>query len=163
MINWNGTRTLCSYIFAPKPERFLSNRSYLSACMFYFVYEWSETLGTCWQCLTDCNAQKKNIGSTIGFYNLASSIEITYMQIAIEPGDLVSTKYTSTKYIISYFRKWGNNLLAAAVQIHDVTDKNEHFHLQSTPCANVSTEAKGSNRITLKNYVSLFQRVKNHG
>ena len=26
-----------------------------------------------------------------------------------------------------------NTLLAAAVQIHDVTDKNEHFHLQSTP------------------------------
>ena len=40
--------------------------------------------------------------------------------------------------------------MAAAVQIHDVIDKNEHFHLQSTPCANVWTGAKGSNRITLK-------------
>ena len=41
------------------------------------------------------------------------------------------------------------HLLAAAVQIHDVIDKNEHFHLQSTPCVNVCTGAKGSNRITL--------------
>ena len=40
--------------------------------------------------------------------------------------------------------------MAAAVQIHDLIDKNEHFHLQSTPCANVWTGAKGSNRITLK-------------
>ena len=41
------------------------------------------------------------------------------------------------------------NLLAAAVQIHDVTDKNEHFQLQGTPCAIVWTWAKGSNRIAL--------------
>ena len=39
--------------------------------------------------------------------------------------------------------------MAAAVQIHDVIDKNEHFRLQSTPCANVWIGAKGSNRITL--------------
>ena len=38
--------------------------------------------------------------------------------------------------------------MAAAVQIHDVIDKNEHFHLQRTPCTNVWTGAKGSNRIT---------------
>ena len=30
-------------------------------------------------------------------------------------------------------------------------DKNEHFRLQSTPCANVWTGTKGSNRITLIN------------
>ena len=53
--------------------------------MFYFVYERSETLGTYWQCLIDCNAQKKNTGSTIRFRNLASSIEITYMPVATEP------------------------------------------------------------------------------
>ena len=34
-----------------------------------------------------------------------------------------------TKHIMSYFKKGENNLLAAAVQIHDVIDKNEHFHL----------------------------------
>ena len=36
-----------------------------------------------------------------------------------------------------------NNLLAAAVQNHDVIDKNEHFHLQSTPCANVWAGGQG--------------------
>ena len=113
--------------------------------MFYFVYEWSETLGTYWQYLIDCNAQKKNTDSTIRFCNLASSVEITYMPVAIEP-----RRFGKHKYIISYFKKWENNLLAAAVQIHDVIYKNEHFHLQSTPCANVWTGAKGSNRITLK-------------
>ena len=56
----------------------------------------------------------------------------------------------STKYIISYFRKWENNLLAAAVHIHVAIDTNEHFHLQSTHCSNVWTRAKGSKRITLK-------------
>ena len=51
--------------------------------------------------------------------------------------------------------------MAAAVQIHDVTDKNEHFHLQSTPCANVSTGAKGLNRITLtrKFYLTFFDAL----
>ena len=86
-------------------------------------------MSTYWQCLINCNAHKKNTGSTIRFCNFASSIEITYMPVAIEPrnqGDLVSTNY-----ILSYFRKRENNLLAAAVQIHDVIDKNEHFHLQS--------------------------------
>ena len=58
----------------------------------------------------------------------------------------------STKYIIAYFRKYENNLLAAAVHIHDVIDKNEHFHLQSTACANVWTGAKGSNRIALNGH-----------
>ena len=53
--------------------------------MFYFVYEWSETLWTYWQCLIDWNAQKENTGSTIRFCNLTSSIEITYMPVAIEP------------------------------------------------------------------------------
>ena len=52
--------------------------------MFYFVYESSKILGTYWQCLIDCNAQKKNTGSMIRFCNLASSIEITYMPVAIE-------------------------------------------------------------------------------
>ena len=41
--------------------------------------------------------------------------------------------------------------MAAAVQIHDLMNKNEHFLLQSTPCANVWTGAKRSNRITLNN------------
>ena len=76
-----------SYIFAPKPERLLGNRSYLSACIYFMLYtnEASETLGTYWQCLIDCNTQKKNTGSMIRFCNLASSIEITYMPVAIEP------------------------------------------------------------------------------
>ena len=38
MINLDGTRTLCSYIFARKPERFLGNRSYLSACIYFILY-----------------------------------------------------------------------------------------------------------------------------
>ena len=56
--------------------------------MFYLVYERSETLCkllTYWQCPIDCNAQKKNTGSTIRFCNLASSIKITYMPVATEP------------------------------------------------------------------------------
>ena len=51
------------------------------------------------------------------------------MPTAIEPRRFGKHKI----YITSYFRKWENNLLAAAVQIQDVIDKNEHFHLQSTP------------------------------
>ena len=48
----------------------------------------------------------------------------------------------------------GNTLLTATrkrkiVQFRDVSDKNEHFHLQSRPCANVWTEAKRSKQITL--------------
>ena len=86
MINSCGTQTLWSYIFALKSERFfghliISFRHY-TLC---FVYEWSETLCTYQQCLIDCNVQKKNTGSTIRFYNLASSIEITYMPVTIEP------------------------------------------------------------------------------
>ena len=50
----------------------------------------------------------------------------------------------------TYLLKNIQQKLAAAVQIHDVIDKNEHFHLQSTPYANVWTGAKGLNRITLK-------------
>ena len=33
----------------------------------------------------DCNVQKKNTGSKIKFCSLASSIEITFMSVAIEP------------------------------------------------------------------------------
>ena len=33
------TRTLCSYIFVPKPERVLGNRSYLSACICFILYK----------------------------------------------------------------------------------------------------------------------------
>ena len=38
MINLDGTGTLFSYIFARTPERFLGNRSYLSACINYILY-----------------------------------------------------------------------------------------------------------------------------
>ena len=107
--------------------------------MFYFVYECSETLGTYWQCLIDCNAQKKyrynrykNTDSTIRFCNLASSIERTCMPVAIEPRRF--GKHKIYHIILQEVRK---QFLAAAVHIHDVIDKNEHFHLQSTPCANV--------------------------
>ena len=55
--------------------------------------------------------QKKNTGSTTRFCNLVSSIEITYMPVAIEP------------------RRLGKH------KIYGVIDKNEHFHLESTPCA----------------------------
>ena len=68
------------------------------------------------------------------------------MSAAIEPRRFGKHKIY---HIISYFKKWENNLLAAAVQIHDVIVKNEHFHLQSTPCANIWTGTKGANRITL--------------
>ena len=47
--------------------------------------EQSETLCSYLQCLIDCTAQKKITGSTIRFRNLASSIEITYIPVAIEP------------------------------------------------------------------------------
>ena len=53
--------------------------------MFHFVYKWSETLGAYWQCIIDCNGQKKNTGSTIRLCNLASSFEIIYVTVAIEP------------------------------------------------------------------------------
>ena len=81
---------------------------------------------------------QKNTGSSIRFCNLATCIEITYMLVAIEPRRFGKHK---TNHII---------LQKMRVQIHDVIDKNEHFHLQSTPCANVWTGAKVSNRITLK-------------
>ena len=67
------------------------------------------------------------------------------MPVAIEPRRFV--KHKVYHIILQEVRKQS---LAAAVQIHDVIDKNEHFHLQSTPCANIWTGAKGSNRITLK-------------
>ena len=38
MINIHGTRTLCSYIFARKPEWFSGNISYLSACICFILY-----------------------------------------------------------------------------------------------------------------------------
>ena len=248
MINLDGTRTLCSYIFGRKPERFLGNRSYISASI-YFILDTNEAN----LCVLTGNAlliaTRKNTGSTIIFCILSSSIQITYMPVAIKPVRfgkhkiyyaLINREFVHTrKYLlwrhdvrtersdfraawrhnkyfpygpnsrlirallythtskttksqcfplllwtevqpvhtpvrtqayglalsqsnfsilsvfclvynnISYFRKWENNLLAAAVQIHDVIDKNEHFHLQNTPCANVWTGAKGSNRITL--------------
>ena len=67
------------------------------------------------------------------------------MPVAIEPG-----RFGKHKIYHIILQEVKNNLSAAAVQIHDVIDKNEHFHLQSTPCANGWTGAKGSNRITLK-------------
>ena len=66
------------------------------------------------------------------------------MPVALEPRR--SGKHKIYHIILEEVR---NNLLAAAVKIHDVIDKNEHFHLQSTPCASVWTGAKGSNQITL--------------
>ena len=58
---------------------------FFSLCMFYFVYDWSQTLCIYWQYLTDCNAQKKSRGSKLRFWNLASSITITYMLAVIGP------------------------------------------------------------------------------
>ena len=52
--------------------------------LFCIWMKW-KTLCTYQQCLIDCNAHKKNTGSTIRFCNLASSVEITYIQVAIEP------------------------------------------------------------------------------
>ena len=66
------------------------------------------------------------------------------MPVAIEPRRF--GKHRIYHIILQEVRKQS---LAAAIQIHDVIDKNEHFHLQNTPCANVWTGAKGSNRITL--------------
>ena len=43
-------------------------------------------------------------------------------------------------------------MLAAAVQIHDVTDKNEHFHLQSTPLRQRLDKGHGVE----SNYLNLF-------
>ena len=56
------------------------------------------------------------------------------MPVAKNHGDLVSTKhiisYTSGSEKINYMY----SLLAVAVQIHDVIDKNEQFHLyKNTP------------------------------
>ena len=52
--------------------------------MFYFVYEWYETLCPYWQCLINYNAQKKITRSMITFCNLAPSIDITCMPVAKE-------------------------------------------------------------------------------
>ena len=50
-----------------------------------FCIRMKQNFCTYWQCLIDCNAQKKNTGSTIRFRNFSSTIEITYMPVAIEP------------------------------------------------------------------------------
>ena len=89
-----------------------------------------------WQCHIDFNAQKENSGSMIRFCNLASSVEIMYVPIAIEPRRF--GKHKIYHIIPQEMRK--QSLLAAAVQIHDVTDKNEHLHLQGTPYASVSKD-----------------------
>ena len=54
------------------------------------------------------------------------------MLVAINPRRF--GKHKICNIILQEVRKQS---LAAAVQIHDLTDKNEHFHLQSTPCANI--------------------------
>ena len=59
-----------------------------------------------------------------------------YVPIAIEPRRF--GKHKIYDIILQEMRK--QSLLAATVQIHDVTDKNEHLHLQGTPCANVSKD-----------------------
>ena len=69
------------------------------------------------------------------------------MPVAIEP-----RRFGKHKIYHIILQEEKNNLLAAGVQIHDVIDKNEHFHLQSTPCTNVWTGAKGSNRINCSIY-----------
>ena len=46
------------------------------------------------------------------------------MPVAIEP-----RRFGKHKIYHIIPQEVGNNLLAAAVQIHDVIDKNEHFHL----------------------------------
>ena len=71
----------CSKAWATFAHKIIS----FSLYMFYFVYESNETFCTYWQCLIDCNAQKKNTGSMIGFCNLTPSIEITNMTVAKEP------------------------------------------------------------------------------
>ena len=81
----DGTRTLCSYIFAGKPERILGNRSYLSACIYYILYKNVAKLCVLiGNALLIANAQKKNTGSTIRIWNFSSSIKITYLPVAIE-------------------------------------------------------------------------------
>ena len=86
------------------------------------------------QCLIDCNVQKKNTSSMIRLCNLASSIEITYKN----QGDLVNTKC-----IISCLRKRENILWAAPVQIYDVVDRKEHFHLQGIPFHQILDRGQG--------------------
>ena len=98
-------------------------------------------MGAYWQCHIDFNAQKENSGSKIRFCNLASCIEITYVPTEVEQRRF--GKHKIYHIIRQEMRKQSH--LAAAVQIHDVIDKNEHLHLQGTPCANVWTGAKGSN------------------
>ena len=56
VINWDGTRTLCSYIFAPKPEWFLGIRSHLSASICFISYTNEAKLVFYWQCLIDVNS-----------------------------------------------------------------------------------------------------------
>ena len=65
------------------------------------------------------------------------------MPVAIEP-----MRFGKHKIYHIMLQEVTKQFLAAAVQIHDVIDKNEHFHLQSSPWANVWTGAKASNRIT---------------
>ena len=86
MINLDGTRTLCSYIFARKPERFLGNRSYLSTCICFILYTNEAKL-----CVLTGNAlliatskskiQVQRLDSAI----FHISIEISYMPVAIGP------------------------------------------------------------------------------
>ena len=98
--------------------------------------------------------KRKITGLTIRFCNLTSSTEITYMLVAIEP-----RRFGKHKIYHIILQEVRNNLLAAAVQIHDVIDKNKQFHLQSTPCNNVWTGVKGSNRITLSAVISSVHKA----
>ena len=66
------------------------------------------------------------------------------MPVAIEARRFV--KHKTYHIILQEVRKQS---FGSRSSDHDVIDKNEHFHLQSTPCANVWTGTKGSNRITL--------------
>ena len=70
--------------------------------------------------------------------NLASSIEMTYMPIVIEP-----RRFDKHKMNDIMPQEVRNNLWAAAVQSHDVVNRKEHFHLQSIPLHQLLDKGQG--------------------
>ena len=85
------------------PERFLSNESYLSARIYFTLYTNEAKLYVITGNALLIAALKKNTGSVIRFCNFSSSIEITYMSVAIKPRRF--GKHKIYHYILQEVRK----------------------------------------------------------
>ena len=74
-MNLDGTITLCSYIFARKPERFLGNKSYLSASIYFILYMNEAKLCVCTGSALFITTRERKIqvqGSDFAIFHLPS-------------------------------------------------------------------------------------------